>query len=104
MKVTSLAVQLLPGWRGDWRLPTHCQLVVTAPAAAGRSRPAASRRTARRVKLVPRWRSRPVRASSAFMAKPFPEQKPDKFTSAVRDFASTIAQPRNRWQLIDLGA
>src|SRR5947209_13891857 len=39
MKVTSLAVQLLPGESGDWRLPTHRELVIVASAAPARRSP-----------------------------------------------------------------
>src|SRR3954463_16420301 len=43
MKVTSFAVQLLPGERGDWRLPTHRELVIVASAAPARRSPQRTR-------------------------------------------------------------
>src|SRR5215218_451657 len=48
MKVTSLAVQLLPGESGDCRLATHRELVIAASAAPARSRRKPNRAAVRR--------------------------------------------------------
>src|SRR5690349_1700371 len=57
MKVTSFAVQLLPGESGDWRLATHRELLITAPATPGTRRP-----------MIKRIRKLRTRAEEGFMA------------------------------------